>query len=120
MVVDCHFSHPPSRPTPYKAGGFKATSAYSKKAPSAYTATFNNPSNAPISAWPSEGTISKSDRLKRFTQTNEGDGPVERIIPGEATVEVEMDDDDVTAEKVVVVKEETMKDVMEEDKVVAV
>ena len=113
-IVDCHFSHPPSRPTPYKAGGFKAGP---KKASSAYTATFNNPSNPAISAWPTEGTNSKSDRLKRFTQTNEQDGPVERIIPGESTVEVMMDDDDVTT---TTVKEETMKDGMEEDKVVAV
>ena len=119
-IADCHFSHPPSRATPYKAGGFKATS-YAKKAPSAYTATFNNPSNAPISAWPTEATNFKSDRLKRFTQTNEGEGPIERIIPGEVTVEVEMDDDHVgDGGPTLKVKEEALNDTMEEDKVVAV
>lgn len=75
FAADCHFSHPPSRPTPFAKGSKPKTS-------SSYTATFNKASAAPsIGAWPTEKAAHVSDRLKRFN-LKENEGEAERIIPG--------------------------------------
>lgn len=112
LLADCHFSHPPSRVAVYS--GPKPTTYKPKSSP--YSATFNNPKNPSIGAWPTEKPTHVSDRLKRFNVVEEGgetveNGGVERIIPGEDKgdkVEIELEDH--SAEKAV--KEEAVAAVL--------
>ena len=106
-TADCHFSHPPSRKAPFapKASGGGA----SRGTKATYSATFHNPKNPTIGAWPTEKPTHVSDRLKRFTLvdgTPSADG-VERIIPGEKQaegdkVEIDFGDETKDAEPAVV------------------
>jgi hypothetical protein len=88
-TADCHFSHPPGRPSPRP----KASKPYSTTYVKSATSLVNNPT---IGAWPTTNQEHISDRLKRFggAASNED---VERIIPGGAEdkkVVVEVEDDE--------------------------
>ncbi|KAI5476849.1 nuclear polyadenylated RNA-binding protein Nab2, partial [Pseudohyphozyma bogoriensis] len=98
--ADCHFSHPPSRRTPFAAAGGKKAPFSAKN----YTATFNNPKNPSIGAWPEEKPAHVSERLKRFNIQDGAEG--EKIIPGQAKeekleIDLEGDGEGEAEEKVV-------------------
>lgn len=95
--ADCHFSHPPSRPTPFSApkSTFKKSTAYSATFNGASAPSTTYPKPESIGAWPKEEKSHISDRLQRFSN---GEGEGERIIPGEIVVVMDTEEGNVKSE----------------------
>ncbi|KAK4050516.1 mRNA-binding protein nab2 [Microbotryomycetes sp. JL221] len=94
---DCHYGHPPNRPLPYSKNFGKPVHDASK-----YSATFNKASATKpkdqIGDWPKQDSTHVSERLKRFAKEGDGNGDVEKIIPGETETKLEIDvEDDATS-----------------------